>query len=134
MTTPRDPGTDDRFDASIRAAHADALDHLSPRTRAQLQQRRRAALAGTSARAPANPLRFVLPLAAAFAIGAVAIGVGLRLQPESTDAAEPRVASVTPAPATTTTTTDDTAYATLEENPDLYLWLASEDAATLAME
>ena len=133
MTTPRDPGTDDRFDASIRAAHADALDHLSPRTRAQLQQRRRAALAGTPARAPANPFRFVLPLAAAFAIGAVAIGVGMRLQPESTDAAAPpRVASVPPAPATTTT--DDTAYATLEENPDLYLWLASEDAATLAME
>ena len=132
MTTPRDQGTDDRFDASIRAAHADALDHLSPRTRAQLQQRRRAALAGTPARAPANPFRFVLPLATAFAIGAVAIGVGLRLQPESTDAAAPRVASVPPAPATTTT--DDTAYATLEENPDLYLWLASEDAATLAME
>jgi hypothetical protein len=132
MTTPRDQGTNDRFDASIRAAHADALDHLSPRTRAQLQQRRRAALAGTPARAPANPFRFVLPLAAAFAIGAVAIGVGMRLQPESTDAAAPRVASVTPAPATTTT--DDTAYATLEENPDLYLWLASEDAATLAME
>jgi len=133
MTTPRDQGTDDRFDASIRAAHADALDHLSPRTRAQLQQRRRAALAGTPTRAPANPFRFVLPLAAAFAVGAVAIGVGLRSQPETTNATAPRVASVTPAPAATTTT-DDTAYATLEENPDLYLWLASEDAATLAME
>ena len=39
-------------DDALRRHHAAALDHLSPRTRAQLQLRKRAALSGQAARAP----------------------------------------------------------------------------------
>ncbi len=38
-----------RFDALARAAHAGSLEALSPRVRAQLQQRRRAAFAAGAA-------------------------------------------------------------------------------------
>ncbi|BCT91523.1 hypothetical protein LYSHEL_05470 [Lysobacter helvus] len=113
---------DAAFDAAMREAHVASLDHLSPRVRAQLVQRRRTALAG-NARKTAHPLRAAWPLAAAFAIGALAIGLSVR--------------TPTPAPATvaaTAPTDAATTYDTLDENPDLYVWLASDDAASLAME
>ena len=130
--------TDD-FDDAIRAHHAASLDRLSPRVRAQLQQRRRAALAGQAPREARSPWRFALPLAAACAVGALAIGLQLR----APDAPAPAVATAqpasTPAPAPRATTalpdTDEaTASASLEENPELYVWLASDDAALMAME
>ena len=47
---------DARFDAHARAAHAGSLEALSPRVRAQLQQRRRAAVAaGATGTAGATP-------------------------------------------------------------------------------
>jgi hypothetical protein len=112
-----------RFDEAIRAQHAASLEHLSSRTRAQLQWRKRAALAGKRAQSPASPWRFAWPLAAACAVGGLAIG----LQVRTTQAPTPQIAA---APVV-----DDSAaaYTTLEENPDLYVWLAS-DGATLAME
>jgi hypothetical protein len=117
-------GHEERIDAAIRAVHADALDHLSPRTRAQLQLRRRAALSGVGARAPSSAWRFAWPVAAALALGAVVIGLQFR----GLETPAPQVAA-TAAPATN----PDDAYTSLEENPDLYLWLAS-DGAQLAME
>jgi hypothetical protein len=122
--------TTDRFDEAIRAAHAQSLDHLSPRVRAQLQQRRRAALSGESL-APARPWRFAVPLAAAFAVGAIVIG----LQPREPAPAQV-VATVQPTPAqpaAITQTEESVEYATLEESPEMYAWLAS-DGAALAME
>jgi hypothetical protein len=67
---------DDRFDSALRDVHARALGQLSPRTRAQLQQRRRAALRGEP-RTPATPVRwrYAMPLAAAAALGVLAVGV-----------------------------------------------------------
>ena len=112
---------DAAFDAAARSAHAASLEHLSARVRAQLAQRRRAALAGTPRR-DAHPLRIVWPIAAAAAIGALAIGLQMR-----TPAPAPSVAVIAPTDAATT-------YDTLEESPDLYVWLASDDAASLAME
>ena len=120
----------DRFDDAVRAAHADALDHLSPRVRAQLNVRRRAALDGRGAQAKASPWRFALPLAAACAVGAIAINLQFRNAPEQ--AAAPIVATTThpvSAPA------DDTVIATtLEEDPALYVWLANDGAALVAQE
>ena len=63
-----DPAVDQRVDEAIRAQHARSLEHLSPRVRAQLQQRRRAALAG-QAREASRGWRFALPLAAAATSG-----------------------------------------------------------------
>lgn len=123
--------TDDRFDEAIRAAYAQSLDHVSPRVRTQLAQRRRAALSG---QARANPWRFAVPLAAACAVGAVAIGLQFR-EP----APAPIVATATPKPTSTPSdivlaqSDDNAEYATLEESPDLYVWMAS-DGAVLAME
>ena len=113
---------DDNFDRELRRHHAQALANLSPRTLAQLQQRRQAALhPRTSA-----PMRaFVWPLAAACAIGMLALGLQLR---------QPEVAPATTSVVVNDTNDVDNAYAALDETPDLYLWLASNDAVTLALE
>lgn len=129
-----EPDSNKRVDSAIRARHAESLEHLSPRVRAQLQQRRRAALAGQAPGASRSPWRFAFPLAAAFAVGALAIGLQLR-----TPEAPTQVVATPPAPAAQQVAAlpgaeDATATATLEENPDLYVWLASDDAALMAME
>ena len=111
---------DDRFDAIAREAHAHALDALSPHTRVQLQLRRRAA--------PATPRfrGYALPLAAACAIAALAIGWPLR---------RPDIATgVAPAAIPVAAADEDSPTLALDENPELYEWLASSDAAALAME
>lgn len=109
---------DDRFDAIVRDVHAHALDALSPRTRAQLQLRRRAAPAAVRLRG------YALPLAAACAVAALAIGWQLR-RPD---------AGIAPATLPVAAIDDDSPTLALDENPELYEWLASSDAALLAME
>lgn len=118
--------SDTRFDASMRQRHAVAVARPSARTRAQLQQRLRAAMAGQPA--PATGLqRRGWPLAAAFA-AVLAVVVSLQLRPQSTpQPVAPTVDSAIVA--------DDAALDTMfDENPDFYLWLASTDADTLALE
>lgn len=65
---------DDDFDARARRAHAAAQGALSPRVRAQLQQRRRAALAGPRT---AQGVRWVPTLTMAATL-ALALGLGMR--------------------------------------------------------
>ena len=121
--TDQHAGRDAAFDAAARSAHAASLEHLSPRVRAQLVQRRRAALAGN--RGTPRPLRAAWPIAAAAAV--VALAIGLQVRAPTSAPATATVAATAPTDAATT-------YDTLDENPDLYVWLASDDAATLAME
>ena len=117
-------GDDDRFDAIARDVHARSLDALSPRTHAQLQLRRRGVLA------PARTARMrtlAWPIAAC-AIAALVIGWQLRgpgSMPADAPSSTPMVAA---------STDDDSAALMLAENPELYEWLASSDADTLAME
>ena len=60
------------FDAALRARHAVALEQLSPRVRAQLAQRRHAALRGQAQpRARRNGLRYAI--AGFAAIGVLAL-------------------------------------------------------------
>lgn len=68
---------------------------------------------------------FAWPLAAACAIGVLALGLQLR---------QPEVAPATTAVVANDSDDVDEAYAALDETPDLYLWLASSDAVTLASE
>ncbi|MCI4567873.1 hypothetical protein [Lysobacter sp. CFH 32150] len=110
------------LDRELRLRHAQALANLSPRTLAQLQQRRKTAL---SPRASAPMRAFAWPLAAACAIGVLALGLQLR---------QPEVAPATTAVVASDTNDVDDAYAALDETPELYLWLASNDAVTLASE
>ena len=127
----RDNGFHDGFDASLRLVHVQAVANLSPRAQAQLQLRRRAAAAPVRH----APLRYAWPVAAACAVGLLAIG----LQWRQADITVPGAAPVVVAPGNTNAAgeaaaDDIDAYAMLDEAPDLYLWLASNDAATLAME
>lgn len=108
----------DTFDARLRAAHAVALDRLSPATQSQLLQRQRRALAARSA--PTRPaLRWVV---ASLVVGAVALGILHPLR-EAPGVPRPTSTTVATAPADTT-----------EDNPDFYVWLASSDADSLASE
>ena len=114
------------FDEALRQRHGTAVAHVSARTQAQLQQRRRAAL---SASAPGRPhttmRRFAWPVATSFAaILALAVGMQLRQDP------------VAPMPVATVADDDDlgASFAALDENPDFYLWLASSDAVAFASE
>ncbi len=89
----RDHGRDAQaFEAAARAAHADALTHVSARVQAQLQQRRRAALSGHVA-AAARPFWPMLALGGTAAV-ALAIGLGFVREPVNTPA-PPSVAAQT---------------------------------------
>jgi hypothetical protein len=111
---------DARFDAAMRQLHESAVDRVSGRTRLQLQQAPRM----EPATSPARPHRFAWPLAASFA-AVLALMVGMQLWNEPAPA---------PAAPATVADTDADIDAVLDENPDLYLWLASNDAYALAME
>ncbi|MBD7955457.1 hypothetical protein H9654_14725 [Stenotrophomonas sp. Sa5BUN4] len=99
-------------DDQLQALHQQAVQALSPATLARLRNARHATAA--SRRRPA------WWMATAFA-GVAALGVGLSLQmrspPSPLPAAAPMVAAL------------ESDGAALDENPDLYLWLASTDLA-----
>ena len=112
---------DTAFDAAIRAAHGASLERLSPRVRAQLEQRRNAALRGTGARQ--SPV-FRAAAAGFAALCALAIGLQFAMAPpRAPDVAASSVASATSNAATM-----------LDEDPEFYAWLASSDAQLVAME
>jgi len=125
-TRPTDTQHADAFDAAMRAQHAAALAHLSPRVRAQLAQRRNAALRGEARTRSAHPLRFAV--AGVAAVCALAVGLRLSLPTSPTPASTasmPALAQATPPPG---------GSMPLDEDPDFYAWLGSADAPRLAME
>ena len=114
----------DTFDHDMQQLHAAAVSHLSPQTLARL----RAARHGLAESTPQRGHSWRWITASAFsAVLAVAIGVQFLPQSQTAPTMQPVAA-----------TTDNDTYVggttALDENPDLYLWLASQDAATLAME
>ena len=112
---------DTRFDREMRQLHAAAVSQVSPQTRARL----RAARHATPARGHA--WRWIAATAFSTVL-AVALGVQFLPQAGITPAA-------TPAVATASDDLDDSgSLATLDESPDLYMWLASSEAEPLAME
>ena len=151
---------DDPLAAAAKRAHARSLEQLSPRVRAQLALRRRDALA------PARRDRRARwwPALTATSVAAMALAIGLRLQPppqpSSADVAEDLAAIVAEMDASaareaTNGTTggagrgadrrtnavagdavgvDSPDEYTLDESPDLYLWLASDEADVLTEE
>ena len=114
------------FDAALRARHAEALEQLSPRVRAQLAQRRHAALRGQAQpRARRNGLRYAIAGFAAIGV----LGLGLQLQPARI--APPTTPATVARTAPTAAPRGDTL---LDQDPEFYAWLASPDAQQLAME
>ncbi len=117
---------DARFDAAMRARHAQALVRLTPRLHWQL----RPEAARQRTRAPSAARAHGWRVGAAFAgalatLCAVAIGFGLRDAPAPADAPQAQLVTVA---------AQDAGAGLLEQDPDFYAWLASEDAELVAME
>lgn len=117
---------DHDFDSSARAMHGTALRQLSPATLARLRSARAQAHSAT-------PPRRWAWLAATALSGVLAVGLGMQFlpvgSPTPSDTAQLAQQSTPPHAA------DATGSVTLlDENPDLYLWLASSEAQPLAME
>lgn len=114
---------DNSFDQALRQQHATAVERISPRVRAQLAQRRNAALRGETVRR-GHGMRYA---AASFAaICALAIGLQFGLMPGPTN-----TVTTTGIASVASTGTDTTM---LDEDPEFYAWLASTDAQLVAME
>lgn len=118
---------DSKFDNALRQRHAEAIVHLSARTQAQLRNRLMVAVE------PRPPVRRVAWSAATVAAALFALAIGLQLRPHPTPTSSQSVAVAT------ATTNDPSAYGNtpydaLDENPDLYLWLASNEAIAFASE
>jgi hypothetical protein len=121
-TLADDAAGTDAFERGLRLHYWQATTQLSARTRAQLQQRLRAAAAprDVALRSP----RVGWSLAAACSL-ALVFGLSQRLQHDP----------MRSAPASIAIDGDSgDLVATLDETPDLYLWVASEDAATMTSE
>ncbi len=112
---------DNHFDAALRAQHAASLERLSPRVRAQLAQRRNAALRGERV---AHRHGFRYAAAGFAALCALAVGMQFAtMTPPNNPAPSANIASAS---------TADTTM--LDEDPEFYAWLASSDAQQVAME
>jgi hypothetical protein len=118
------PGIEDKemFDRDMRKLHAAAVDRISPPTLARLRAARHAAQT-----APQRGHAWRWAAASALpAMLVVAIGIRFLPHPAPTTVAQPVAA------ANSSSYADSVAV--LDENPDLYLWLASSEAEPLAME
>jgi hypothetical protein len=113
--------SDEALDRALRAIHADAVSNLSARTQAQLRQRLR------SATTPAPSRRHGWQMASAVVALVLVAGAYWRMT------ALPVASSPASAVATTATDSGDL-VAVIDETPDLYLWLDSDEATRLASE
>lgn len=125
---------DDRFDRAMRELHRESLAHLGDDTRRRLR-----AVRATAAAAPARRPGWPLASAAA-ALCVLALSLTLRPPPASSPAAGPGVPEAprdAPAAGSAAIASNDSEPAmltALEESPDFYLWLASNEAAPDALE
>ena len=113
---------DDDLERRLRARFAQTCETLDPRTRRELRRRRETALESARTRRPA----LWLPLAPASAMAAAFV-IALAIWPTP-----PRSGRLVPAPTISAEaaqeTADDTAQS-LDDDPDFYLWLATEPVA-----
>lgn len=111
----------DAFDRRAKQLHATALASISPQTLAKLRAARQ--VAAQPAR-PGHAWRWI----AATAFSAVfAVAIGVQFVPRTSTPVAPAQ------PVASASATSD--YSTsLDENPDLYVWLASAEGQRLASE
>lgn len=124
MTPDREDMTSGQFDRMARASHARSVEHLSPAVLAGL---RRARIAATEPRRGRGLGWLVAGSAAALALVA-ALQLQPAIDPEPA-LSQPQMASM-PAEASAREIADEEVaamLATLDENPDFYLWLAAND-------
>ena len=126
---PVHPHDDTGFDAQARGLHRASLAQMSPQTLMRLRTARHEAQRA----APAEGTRSWRWLTATAFSAVLAVGIGLQFLPRTSTAPAPGAA--TPVAVTDgETALDEASAGTLDEDPDLYLWLASADAQPLAME
>lgn len=111
------------FDHDMRRLHAEAVSNISPSTLARLRAARHGA---QSTPRQGHAWRWVAATAFS-AVLAVVLGMQLLPGPVHPPVARPVVVDGASAG-------DADALATLDESPDLYMWLASSEAEPLAME
>nr|WP_298133115.1 hypothetical protein [uncultured Pseudoxanthomonas sp.] len=127
MNPAHDDGTG--FDQQARRLHQAALAQVSPQTLMRLRAARHDAGQQAPAAGRARTWRWLT--ATAFS-AVLAVGVGVQWLPRTPQATTP---AVTTAVAQADSLADELAVpSALDEDPDLYLWLASADAQPLAME
>lgn len=120
-TDPRDLDPRDRaFDRAMRARHAEALRQVPASIHARLRAPRHASATGSATSVSGSSWRLAGLCAAVFA---VALGLRHFTAPSMPAPTAPPVAATTPVAQI------DLAVAALDENPDLYLWLAANDDA-----
>ncbi|QDW67261.1 hypothetical protein [Luteimonas granuli] len=120
------------FDLRMRALHARAVEQLPSRTTYQLRMRREAAARASASGAPRSGGWWL----AAAATAVFALAIGLR-QPGPGSAPDPAGDALPPLAVATDaaeTAAFEDSVAALDEDPDLYLWIASQDGQFLAME
>lgn len=131
MNIGHDHDPDTRFDDHLRQLHAQAVDRVPPRTLWQLRPQR------TASRAPATKRLHAWPLAATCAIALVAGGLFLHQPALRNPAGNTPVATAPARSAPVAARTDNDpgdVYAALDESPELYVWLASNDTENLVTE
>lgn len=124
-----EPDTSGRIDMIARAIHAEAVDRIPPRTLAEL--RPRAAPPPRRSWRPAPVLGWSLATACAAVLAWVA-GFHMLTEPAGAPLPQQQAVAQEPAGATAFDLWEDPLM-TFEEDPDLFVWLAS-DARSLAME
>ena len=115
----------ENFDRDMQQLHATAVDNISPQTLARLRAARHGLEKETTFQR-GHAWRWIT--ATAFS-AVLAVGIGLQFLPT----AQP-VAPASPTVATVAVDDYTTGVTALDENPDLYVWLASSEAEPLAME
>lgn len=123
---------DHTFERAARARHAEALAHISPETLARLRPR----AAPSTARANwLRPAGWSVAAGAFAAIFALAIGIGPLSTPVDGPTGNGSVAGLAdPAEIDAAGDLFGDAVALYDEDPELFLWLASAEALPLAME
>lgn len=121
------------FERAARASHAEALAHVSPETLSRL--RPRAAQSATRADWM-RPAGWSVAAGGAFAaLFALAIGIGPMNAPNDDAVADETLAGLADAPELDLSPELlGDAVALFDEDPELFLWLASAEALPLAME
>jgi|GEM_PF-229877 len=137
----------ERFDQQARARYRDAAAALSPALQGRLRAARRNALAGTTATGRNRARPPAMPIAAMVA-AVVALAFGLRMQTpvrpgdrpvetraiSATQPAAPEPAPPAQAAPTQQASNHETLLPMLDEDPDFYLWLGSDDALPATLE
>ncbi|MFP7723501.1 hypothetical protein [Lysobacter sp. A3-1-A15] len=115
----------DAFDSAMRARYAQGLHSLPPSTAGALRAARRTALAPATRRKRTAP---AWQWAGAFAaVAALALGLRFVAPGAATTAMAPQVAAADAMDADGPAADIEEIVATLDENPDMYLWLAVND-------